>query len=36
VVENLFDALTEYELALPAGRIAELPPLGDVLLKGLG
>ena len=35
VVECLQDALTQYELALPAGRIADLPPLGDVLLHGL-
>jgi arylsulfatase A-like enzyme len=35
VVEDLQDALTQYELALPDGRIADLPPLSDVLLKGL-
>ncbi len=35
VVEDLQDALTQYELALPDGRISELPPLGDVLLAGL-
>ena len=35
VVECLQDALTEYELTLPAGRISDLPPLGDVLLNGL-
>jgi hypothetical protein len=35
VVEGLQDALTQYELALPDGRISELPPLGDVLLAGL-
>jgi hypothetical protein len=36
VVESLQDALTEYELALPAGRISDLPPLDEVLLNGLG
>ena len=35
VVESLQDALTQYELALPDGRISDLPPLGDVLLNGL-
>ena len=35
VVEWLQDALTQYELALPAGRISDLPPLNDVLLHGL-
>ena len=35
VVECLQDALTEYELALPSGRISDLPPLSDVLLNGL-
>jgi arylsulfatase A-like enzyme len=36
VVESLQDALTQYELALPDGRISDLPPLSDVLLTGLG
>ena len=35
VVESLQDALTQYELALPDGRISDLPPLSDVLLQGL-
>jgi arylsulfatase A-like enzyme len=35
VVECLQDALTQYELALPDGRISDLPPLSDVLVKGL-
>jgi hypothetical protein len=35
VVESLQDVLTQYELALPDGRISALPPLGDVLLTGL-
>ncbi len=35
VVECLRDSLTQYELTLPAGRIADLPPLADVLLHGL-
>lgn len=35
VVEELQDTLTQYELAFPDGRIPELPPLSDVLLKGL-
>ena len=35
VVECLQDALVQYELALPAARVAELPPLSDVLLNGL-
>ncbi len=35
VVENLQDALTQYELALPDGRISDLPPLSDVLRNGL-
>ena len=35
VVECLQDALTQYELSLPSGRIADLPPLSDVLLRGL-
>ena len=36
VVEDLQDVLTQYELALPDGCISDLPPLGDVLLEGLG
>jgi hypothetical protein len=35
VVETLQDVLTQYELALPDGRISDLPPLADVLLNGL-
>jgi arylsulfatase A-like enzyme len=35
VVERLHDALVQYEATIPAGRIADLPPLGDVLLHGL-
>jgi arylsulfatase A-like enzyme len=35
VVECLQDALTQYALTLPAGRISDLPPLNDVLLNGL-
>ncbi len=35
VVECLQDAMMQYELTLPAGRSADLPPLGDVLLHGL-
>jgi arylsulfatase A-like enzyme len=35
VVESLQDTLTQYELALPDGRVSDLPPLSDVLLHGL-
>jgi hypothetical protein len=35
VVECLHDALDQYEATLPAGRIADLPPLADVLRNGL-
>ena len=35
VVEGLQEALTQYELTLPDGRISDLPPLDDVLLNGL-
>ncbi|MCE5266760.1 MAG: sulfatase-like hydrolase/transferase [Planctomycetaceae bacterium] len=35
VVEGLQDALTQYEAALPAGRVHELPPLADMLVRGL-
>jgi len=35
VVECLQDALTQYELTLPDGRISDLPPLSNVLLNGL-
>ena len=35
VVEDLQDVLTQYELALPDGRISDLPLLSDMLLKGL-
>jgi arylsulfatase A-like enzyme len=34
VVERLQDAMRQYELTLPAGRVTDLPPLGDVLLHG--
>ena len=34
VVECLQDALMQCELTVPAGRIAELPPLNDLLLSG--
>ncbi|MBN2578996.1 MAG: sulfatase-like hydrolase/transferase [Pirellulales bacterium] len=36
VVECLQDALVLYEQTLYSGRISELPPLGDVLVQGLG
>ena len=35
VVECLQDAMLQYELTLPVGRVAELPALSDVLLNGL-
>ena len=35
VVECLQDALVQYELALSSGRVSDLPPLNDVLVKGL-
>lgn len=35
VAECLQDALMQYDLTLPVGRVSELPPLGDVLLHGL-
>jgi arylsulfatase A-like enzyme len=35
VVEGLQEALRQYEQALSAGAVSELPPLGDVLLNGL-
>jgi hypothetical protein len=35
VCDSLQDTLTQYELTLPSGRIADLPPLDDVLLHGL-
>jgi len=35
VVECLRDALRQFEQTLPAGRAADLPPLADVLLRGL-
>ncbi len=34
VVECLQDALVQYELALSAGRVSELPPLSELLLNG--
>jgi hypothetical protein len=36
VVECLEDALAEFEQTLQAGQTADLPPLGDILLNGLG
>lgn len=36
VAECLQDAMLQYELTLPTGRVAELPALSDVLLNGLG
>ena len=36
VVESLQAALAQYQLTLPTGRIRDLPPLSDVLLRGLG
>ncbi len=36
VVECLQDALVQYERTLSAGRVSDLPPLGDLLLNGLG
>jgi hypothetical protein len=35
VVECLSDALAQFEVALPTGRIADLAPLADVLIHGL-
>ncbi|MGA2068515.1 MAG: sulfatase-like hydrolase/transferase [Thermoguttaceae bacterium] len=35
VVECLQDALAQYEQTVQAGRVSDLPPLGDVLLHGL-
>jgi len=35
VVDCLLDALAQFEQTLPGGRIADLPPLGEVLLSGL-
>lgn len=35
VVECLQDALTQYELTLPSGRIADLPALSELLLTGM-
>jgi hypothetical protein len=34
VVECLQAVLLQCEVTLPAGRIAELPPLSDLLLNG--
>ena len=34
VVECLQDALMQYELTLPAGRVSDLPPLSELLLSG--
>jgi hypothetical protein len=33
IVEGLQTALTQYELALPAARISQLPPLSPALLE---
>jgi hypothetical protein len=35
VVDNLQDALGQYELMFPDGQLSDLPPLGDVLRNGL-
>ena len=35
VVDQLHEALMQYDLMLPTGRVSELPPLDDVLLSGL-
>ena len=34
-VDGLLEALAQYELNLPTGRPSDLPPLGDLLLRGL-
>ncbi|MGD0518191.1 MAG: hypothetical protein ABSA26_11710, partial [Thermoguttaceae bacterium] len=36
VVECLQDALHQYEQAVKSGSVADLPPLSDVLIHGLG
>jgi hypothetical protein len=36
VAECLQDALQQYERTLSGGRIADLPPLSEVLVEGLG
>jgi hypothetical protein len=36
VVEELQQVLSQYEQALPAGQIRDLPPISDVLRNGLG
>jgi arylsulfatase A-like enzyme len=36
VVDCLLDAADRYEQALYSGNLADLPPLGDVLVEGLG
>jgi hypothetical protein len=36
VVECLQDALIQYDQAVQSGRTSDLPPLSDVLLRGLG
>ena len=35
VCECLLDALAQYEQTLTAGRIADLPPLSEILVSGL-
>jgi hypothetical protein len=35
VVECLQDAIGQYDRTLPAGQVADLPPLSDVLRNGL-
>jgi arylsulfatase A-like enzyme len=35
VVECLQDAMLQYELTLPSGQVADLPPLSDVLRNGM-
>lgn len=36
VIECLLDAAAQYEQTIPTGRVADLPPLSEVLLSGLG
>ena len=35
VVEGLQEALRQYEQAMSAGTVPELPPLGEILLNGM-
>jgi len=36
VVEHLLDAADQFEQAIYSGKVADLPPLSDVLIEGLG